>query len=501
MKYVLYWLLLLPLINGAQDINIIPKPNKVELKSGFFNFQKGLNVKVYGDDIKMAEIASLFANQLFASKQWKVPGSTPGSKNIILKKLPGQSDSATNESYTLRIFTDSVLIQASTYHGLFNGCQSATQLFVNSILRNELPCMEIADTPQFAYRGLHLDVCRHFFSKEILMQYIDLMGQLKMNTFHWHLTDDQGWRIEIKKYPLLTSIGAYRTEKDGTRYGGYYSQQDIRDIVDYAAKRYITIIPEIELPGHSSAAIAAYPFLSCNPNEIKQVPTSWGIKKDIYSPGDSTFMFIKDVLDEVCALFPSKFVHLGGDEAPKEAWKKSATAQTIIKQNHLKNEEELQHFFLKKVEDYLSQKGRRAIGWGEIVKGGLSDSVIVMSWLDKSAGIKALEHGNAVIMTPRSYCYFDYPQKLTETKHAWWMLYLGLHQVYNFNPLPHAIKAEKRSLILGGQANVWTEYITDEQELHHQIMPRLAAMAEALWTKAKNYEDFKQRIKNSSPFK
>ena len=361
--------------------------------------------------------------------------------------------------------------------------------------------MEITDTPQFKYRGMHLDVCRHFFNREVVMQYLDLMAKLKMNTFHWHLTDDQGWRIEIKKYPRLASIGGYRTERDGSRYGGYYSQHDIKEIVEYASKRFITIIPEIELPGHSSAAIAAYPFLSCNPNEPKQIPVTWGIKKDIYCPNDSTFKFIKDVLDEVCLLFPSKFIHLGGDEAPKEAWKKSETAQAIIKQKHFKNEEELQHYFLKKAEDYLSLKGRRAIGWGEIVKGGLSDSVVVMSWLNKSAGVKALEHGNSVIMTPRSFCYFDYPQKLGDKKHAWWMLYLGLHKVYNFNPMPHSLKAEKQNLVLGGQANVWTEYITTEEELRHQTMPRLAAMAEALWTKTKNYDDFEQRIKNSSAFK
>ena len=501
MKGLLFFALIFPLLAFSQDIPVIPKPNKVELKSGFLNFRNGLSVKSYGDDERVTSIARLFANSLFGSKQWKVPGSTPAAKNIILKILPSQSDSLTDESYSLRVSADSVILQSHTYKGLFYGCQTATQLFVNSVLTYEIPCMEITDTPQYGYRGLLLDVSRHFFSKEVVKQYIDLMAQLKMNTLHWHLTDDQGWRIEIKKYPRLTEVGAWRSEKDGTKYGGYYTQDDIKEIVAYAAERFITIIPEIELPGHSSAAIAAYPFLSCNPGLPKKVPTAWGIKTDIYCPSDSTFQFLKDVLDEVCVLFPGKFIHMGGDEAPKYAWMHSQFAQALIKKEGLKNEEELQHWFLKKIEDYLALKGKRCVGWGEIVKGGLSNDVVVMSWLDKKAGIKALAHGNEVIMTPRWYCYFDYPQHRSEKKGAWWMLYLELNRVYKFDPLTKKLPAEKQHLILGGQASVWTEYIANEKQLHHQIMPRLAAMAEALWSRHKNFTDFKERVNTSAILK
>ncbi|MDB5281061.1 MAG: Beta-N-acetylhexosaminidase, partial [Bacteroidota bacterium] len=257
-------------------------------------------------------------------------------------------------------------------------------------------------------------------------------------------------------------------------------------------------IPEIEIPGHSSAAIAAYPWLGCNPAKNVEVATTWGIKKDIYCPADSTFNFLKDVLDEVCALFPGKYIHLGGDEAPKEQWKKSAVAQALIKKENLKNEEELQHYFMKLMEDYLITKGKLSIGWGEIVKGGLSDSVVVMSWLDKKAGIKAAEHGNKVIMTPRFFCYFDYPQKLTDKKQAWWMVYLPLRKVYSFNPGVKSLSPEKQKLILGGQANVWTEYMPDQKQLSRRVMPRLAAMAEALWSKDKDFEDFKAHLDMSS---
>jgi hexosaminidase len=492
---IILLLLFFPLFSCTQGISIIPRPSKVEYKEGLFSFAKGVSIKMSGDDEKATTIERLFAEGLFASKEWKAPASTEHAKNVVLQLLPGNG--ATNdESYRLRVYTDSVLIQARSYTGLYYGCQSAIQLFINSVLTYQVPCVEITDTPQYVYRGMHLDVCRHFFPKEVIKQYLNLMGQLKMNIFHWHLTDDQGWRIEIKKYPLLTEKGAWRTEKDGKKYGGYYTQADIKEIVAYAAERYITIVPEIEMPGHSTAAVVAYPWLCCNPNPATQVPVTWGIKKDIYCPTDSTFGFLNDVLDEVSILFPGPYVHLGGDEAPKDEWKKSSVAQALIKKEGLKNEEELQHYFMKRMEDHLLTKGKRCIGWGEIVKGGLSDKTIVMSWLDKSAGIKAMEHGNQVIMTPRFYCYFDYPQNIKTPKQAWWMVYLPLNKVYRFKPLPASANG-KRDLVLGGQANVWTEYITNEKELNRQIMPRLAAMAEALWSKEKDIDDFRSRLKVS----
>jgi hexosaminidase len=342
---------------------------------------------------------------------------------------------------------------------------------------------------------MHLDVCRHFFSKEFVKKYIDQLAYYKINTFHWHLTDDQGWRIEIKKYPKLTEVGAWRTEKDGSKYGGYYTQEDIIEIVEYAKERYITITPEIEMPGHSSAALAAYPYLGCTGQQIT-VPNTWGIKKDIYAPTDTVFKFFEEVMDEVCALFPGRYIHIGGDEAPKTQWKSSPVAQAVMKQYNLKNEEELQHYFMHRVEKYLNSKGKIAIGWGEVVKGGLSDSMVVMSWLSKGAGIKAAKYGNDVIMAPRGYCYFDYPQEGDIAK-AFWMLPLPLKKVYSFNPVPGGLLPKQQKHILGGEATLWTEYVATEAQAEHQLMPRLAALAEALWTSPsrKNYKDFTERLK------
>ncbi|HLP52397.1 MAG TPA: beta-N-acetylhexosaminidase [Chitinophagales bacterium] len=501
MRLLLCLLILLPAAALAQSVDAIPKPAQVEIKSGFFNFSKGLGVKMNEADNESTFIMQYFAHALFKNKRFAVPVSK-NDRNIVLKLLPAKADSATDASYHIRVSPDSVLIEAHTHRGLHYGCQTAVQLFVNSVLTYQLPAMEINDSPNYAWRGLEIDVCRHFFSKEVIKQYIDLLSSLKMNVFHWHLTDDQGWRIEIKKYPKLTEAGAWRTEKDGTKYGGYYAQDDIREVVNYANERYVTIVPEIELPGHSSAAISAYPELSCTPDEPKTVPNRWGIFRDIYCPSDFTFQFIRDVLDEVCELFPGKYIHLGGDEAPKTAWKKSEVAQALIKKEGLKNEEELQHYVLKKMEDYLATKNKTAIGWGEIVRGGLSDSVIVMSWMDKGAGVKAVKQGNRVIMTPRFFCYFDYPEKISDKKGAWYMTYLPVRKVYQFNPAPKTLPVEKQALILGGQANVWTEKISTEQQLYHQTMPRLVAMAEALWSNPlkKDYADFKRRLKGSGVF-
>ena len=499
----LAWSLLFffPLISTAQGIEIIPKPALVEIKPGFFNFGKGLGIKMDEADAESTAILKQFANSLYGNKKFKAPASEQ-EKNIVLQLMPSRADSATDESYRIRVWPDSVLIQAHTHRGLSYGCQSVVQLFVNSLLTNQVPGLEINDHPQYPWRGMELDVCRHFFPKEVVKHYIDVLAQLKMNIFHWHLTDDQGWRIEIKKYPKLTEVGAWRTEKDGTKYGGFYTQEDIKEIVAYASERYVTIVPEIELPGHSSAAIAAYPELSCEPKGEKAVPNTWGIKPDIYCPSDFTFQFLRDVLDEVCGLFPGKYIHLGGDEAPKTAWKKSELAQALIKKEGLKNEEELQHYFLKKVENYLTTKNKIVIGWGEIVKGGLSDSVMVMSWLDKHAGVTATEHNNRAIMTPRFFCYFDYPSGITDKKGAWYMTYLPVKKVYHFNPAVKSVPEEKQKLILGGQANVWTEHIATEKQLQHQIMPRLAAMSEALWTSPalKDYDDFKERLNFSYVF-
>ncbi len=402
-----------------------------------------------------------------------------------------------DEGYKIKVLPTGIVVSANTSHGLYYGMRtldiiSEQQTDDKGIVR--FRCCTIIDYPKYAYRGMHLDVCRHFFSKEVVKKYIDELAKNKMNYFHWHLTDDQAWRIQIKKYPRLTEVGAWRTEKDGSKYGGFYTQEDIKEIVSYAAERNITIVPEIEMPGHSSAAVAAYPWLSCSGKEIN-VPNHWGIFKDIYCPSDTAIGFMRNVLDEVCTLFPGPYIHLGGDEVPKEQWQASPLVQKLKAAKKLANEEEVQHYFMKQMEDYLSTKGKRAIGWGEIVRGGLSSSTIVMSWMGKTAGIKAAQNGNNVIMAPRLFCYFDYPQSKEDKKSAWWMAYLPVKKVYSFSPATGSSKLDSK--VLGGEATLWTEYVTNENRLWHQLKPRIAAMGEALWGTNKNWADFNQRIKRA----
>lgn len=414
--------------------------------------------------------------------------SVPVKNEIIIPKKFTMGE----EGYTIDIDTDGIVIKAENSRGIYYGQQTLAQIIGQQKTEHgvtKIPCGSIRDFPLYEYRGMHLDVCRHFFSKEVVKQFIDEMAMNKMNYFHWHLTDDQGWRIEIKKYPRLTEVGAWRTEVDGSKHGGYYTQDDIREIVNYARERNITIIPEIEMPGHSSAAVAAYPWLSCSGEEI-EVPNTYGIKRDIYCPTDSTFQFLKDVLDEVVELFPGPYVHIGGDEVPKAQWKQSAEVRALKKKHKLKNYEQVQHYFMRQMETYLATKGKRSIGWGEVTRGGLSDSMIVMSWRGRFAGNKAVRKGNKVIMAPRFSCYFDYPQHANEKKPAWWMTYLPLQKVYNFKPSKNIAKLE----IIGGQATLWTEYITTEQQLWYQLKPRMYAMGEALWSGGKDWENFVKKM-------
>jgi hexosaminidase len=410
--------------------------------------------------------------------------------------VTGHMDELGEEGYRLVIEPDTAYVLSCTPRGNYYGLLTYAQmLHAAHSSGHKIPCCRITDYPAYHYRGMHLDVCRHFFSVDFIKKYIDELAYYKINTLHWHLTDDQGWRIEIRKYPQLTETGAWRIEKDGKRYGGYYTQAEIRDIVDYAAARYITIIPEIEMPGHSSAALAAYPYLGCTGRAIG-VPHTWGIKRDIYAPTDTVFGFFRDVMDEVCALFPSHYIHIGGDEAPKAQWRSSPIAQAVIREQHLAGEQELQYYFMHHVERYLSGKGRRAIGWGEVVRGGLSDSITVMSWLSYGAGVKAARHGNDAIMAPRTFCYLDYPQTIRDPLRAIWMLYLPLRKAYHYDPMPRGLTDSEQRHILGGEATLWTEYVTTEQQAWHQLLPRLAALSEAMWTKQerKDYRDFCQRL-------
>ncbi len=387
-----------------------------------------------------------------------------------------------NEGFRLYVDSISATLTANTPTGMYYGIQTAKELsFYDSTSGfYYLHGVDVTDYPEFAYRGMHLDVCRHFFSKEVVKLYIDELAKSRINYFHWHLTDDQGWRIEIKKYPRLTETGAWRTETDGTKYGGYYTQAEIKEVVAYATERHITVIPEIEMPGHSSAAVAAYPWLSCGQQAIS-VPNRWGIFKDIYCPNDSVFHFLCNVLDEVCSLFPSPYIHIGGDEVPKEQWKQSASVKALMQKEHLKNYEQVQHYFMKTMEAYLLTKGKRSIGWGEVTRGGLSDSMIVMSWRGKVAGARAARKGNQVIMAPRFSCYFDYPQTWKEKKAAWWMTRLTVKKVRHFKPYTSLLSKTKNKNIVGVEATLWTEYVPNEKQLWHQLQPRLKEFGRVLW--------------------
>jgi hexosaminidase len=386
------------------------------------------------------------------------------------------------EGYRLHIDSAQAILSANTNTGLYYGIQTAKALTVFDSTNNfyYVHGVNITDYPEFAYRGMHLDVCRHFFLKETVKRYIDELAKSRINYFHWHLTDDQGWRIEIKKYPRLTEVGAWRTEKNGTKYGGYYTQADIKEVVAYAAERHITVIPEIEMPGHSSAAVAAYPWLSCAQQPIT-VPNRWGIFSDIYCPNDSVFQFLRDVLDEVCTLFPSPYIHIGGDEVPKQQWKESGAVKALMQSEQLRNYEQVQHYFMKTMESYLLTKGKNCIGWGEVTRGGLSDSMVVMNWRGKLAGVKAARKGKRVIMASRFSCYFDYPQTWKEKKAAWWMTRITQKKVSRFQPYSPLLSKTKYKNIIGAQATLWTEYVPNEKQLWHQLQPRLTEFGKVLW--------------------
>lgn len=472
-------------------INIIPKPQEVKVLDG--NFTINSSTKILCDD-KTEMIAKYFADEvdgLFGIKL-KTENSTVNSEtNVIILRLSKLDHSNSKEAYHLNITKDKILITANEPNGIFYGIQSLRQLLpVEKNLKNKkeliVPAVDIKDYPRFVHRGLNLDCCRHFMEKDFVKRYIDLLAYHKMNVLHWHLTEDQGWRIEIKKYPELTEIGAFRKYDDGTVYGGYYTQEEIKEVVEYAASRFITVIPEIELPGHSTAAIATYPHLSCTGGPF-DVGTLWGIYKDIYCAGnEETFMFLEDVLSEVIELFPSTYIHIGGDEAPKDRWKECAKCQQRIKDESLADEHELQSYFVTRMERFLNSKGRQIIGWDEILEGGLAPGATVQSWRGTKGAIEAAKMGHDVIVSPTSHCYFDYNIETTDVP-----------KVYSFDPVPPELNDEEVKHVLGTEGNMWTEYAPQEV-VDHRLFPRLVALSEVAWTKLdnKNYDDFKNRLQN-----
>lgn len=483
------------------QLPVIPRPESVQMLDGSFTISTGTTIHADAPVRPLAEFLQTALQDLPAAQV------SPDSKTASAIWL-GTGSLGKDEAYVLEVTPDRIRITGNDAAGVFYGIQSLLQLAGQSPV---IPACRIADSPRFAYRGLHLDVGRNMFSLNFLKKYIDLMAFYKLNTFHWHLTEDQGWRIEIKKYPELQRVAAYRDETiighkkdsphrfDGVRYGGFYTQEEVKELVQYAAERYITIIPEIEMPGHASAALAAYPHLGCR-GEGYRTATFWGVFDEVFCAGkDSTFLFLEDVLDEVLALFPSKYIHIGGDECPKARWKECPHCQKRIKDHHLEDEHELQSYFIRRIEKYLNGRGREIIGWDEILEGGLSPNATVMSWRGEAGGVESARQRHRVIMTPESHLYFDYYQSLDPgepTAAAW---FTPLDKVYNYEPYPQELEPEFHPYIMGVQGNVWSEYMADSARVEYMAFPRALALAETAWTPAgqKDYPGFLERLRQN----
>ncbi len=505
--------------SNSQSLNIIPAPVKAEVKQGSFTITP--DTKIITTSIAADKSAAFLNDYLKHFYGFELKTSKKQTGNAINLALVHTVNSIIPGAYNMNVSSNNVSIEGNDEQGIFYGIQTLIQLLPTEKSNSlQIQQCSIIDSPRFAYRGMHLDCGRHFFSVDFVKQYIDFLAMHKMNTFHWHLTEDQGWRIEIKKYPKLTQVGGCRngtiighhpgTGNDDTKYCGYYTQTQIKDIVKYAADRYITIIPEIEMPGHASAAIAAYPQLSCFPNENtpiakgvtwggdstgKKVQQSWGVYPDVFAPTDYTFKFLEDVLNEVMTLFPSKYIHIGGDECPKDYWKRSAFCQQLIKDSGLKNEEGLQSYFIQKIEKYLNSKGRSIIGWDEILEGGIAPNATIMSWRGEDGGIEAAKQHHKVIMTPGSYVYIDHAQSKQEDSLTIGG-YLPVETVYNYEPLPKELPADEQKYIVGAQGNLWTEYIANDAKAEYMLLPRIDALSEVLWSpqQNKNWDDFKNRL-------
>lgn len=500
--------------NTAADYNIIPLPNDLIIQSGSFILQGEVPVFISSDSVSKTVFDYL--------------GSSLKNTTIILKQVSEVNeasvsfvidDSFSDEAYSLNVSSDKIEIKGNKNGaGLFYGVQSLLQLMPAEIYNSEqeklakieIPAVAINDSPRFSYRGAMMDVGRNFMPKEFVLKFIDMIAMYKMNRFHFHLTDDQGWRIEIKKYPKLTEIGSYRKQTqvghcdyywprryDGKEKRGFYTQEEIKEIVKYASERFITVVPEIEMPGHASAALASYPELSCGLGKTYVVRDYFDVFDEVFCPKEHTFAFLEDVLTEVIDLFPSHYIHIGGDECPKKAWKKCTHCQALMKKKGLKDEEALQSMFIHRIEKFVNSKGRDIIGWDEILEGGLAPNATVMSWRGEKGGIAAAKQHNKVIMTPGRYCYLDYYQENPEyASVAAIGGFLPLDSVYAYNPLPAELTEEEQSYVIGVQGNVWGEYIQTPEHFEYVAFPRLLAMAEVQWTKLdkKDLNQFTHRL-------
>lgn len=480
-------------------MNIIPKPKKIIEKPGVFEIKPDTRILFESGNEAAQRTAEFLARKINTASGYELPinpvAISEAVVGAILLTSSGASPTLGDEGYQLLVDDNSVTLRASRPAGLFYGMQTIRQLLPPEIesaqvlaanFNGSLPCVQIEDQPSFPWRGMLLDCCRHFMTKEFVKRYIDLLAFYKMNRFHWHLTEDQGWRIEIQKYPALTEISAWRKEADGTVYGGFYTQDDIHEVVQYAKERFVTVIPEIELPGHSQAALAAYPQLSCTGGPF-EVGTEWGIYKEVYCAGnEATFQFLENVLTEVISLFPAPYIHIGGDECPKERWQSCPKCQQRIKKEGLKDEFELQSYFIKRIEKFLNARDRQIIGWDEILEGGLAPGATVQAWRNVDGAITAAKSGHNAIVSPVTHAYFDHDISKT-----------NLATTYDFHPVPAGLNATETKYILGGECNMWTERAPQET-VDSKMFPRLLGICEGLWTgpKNKDFDQFRARVAN-----
>ncbi len=483
------------------DVRIIPQPDKMSIEPSMVKFPTQRTVYMdKGDSLLL--LAGAYLCEKLGYSDMNFEGKNPG--HCIYLDVVTPRDGANPDAYTLVTNKNGIVIQGNSARGVFYGIQTLLQLLPPDVYDRgiemgktlKIPQVSIQDEPRYGWRGMHLDVGRHQYSVEFIKKYIDMLAMHKMNVFHWHLTEDQGWRIEIKKYPRLTEIGSIRKNADGTTYGGFYTQDQIREVVKYARSRFIDVMPEIEMPGHSVAALAAYPELSCTGGPF-EVRTAWGVSEDVYCAGkEATFAFVQDVLSEVIALFPYKYLHIGGDECPKSRWAKCPDCQKRMKTEGLKDEMELQSYFIRRIEKFLIANNRSLVGWDEILEGGLAPEATVMSWRGEAGGIEAAKQGHDVIMSPTSTCYFDFYQGDPRFEPKAIGGFLALEKVYSYEPTPDVLTAQEGKHVLGAQGNVWTEYIPTEKQVEYMALPRMSALAEVVWSPkdVRDYEKFLFRM-------
>jgi hexosaminidase len=511
-KIVPMFLITWPLFSMAQPAGIIPQPVSIHFDGGSFIVDGNTSLRFNAADKDLAAAAGFFQSCIRSVSAYNLPFNAKKGKAIEFRL--GKTPEIGDEGYLLQVTPTAVKITANKKAGIIYAFQTILQTLpaIRTNAQLSIPAMQVKDYPRFQWRGMHLDVSRHFFSPELVKEYINLMATYKMNTFHWHLSDDQGWRIEIKKYPELTSVAAWRVDqtdkvwgdrpqaKEGepATYGGYYTQEQVKDIIRYAAERNITIVPELDVPGHSAAAIAAYPYLSCT--QQRQLPMTGGnytgVSSNLCPGNDSVFTFLQNVYGEVINLFPSKYIHIGGDEVDKTAWKLCPKCQARMKGLNLKNEEELQSYFIRRMEKFIVGKKRKMIGWDEILEGGLAPEATVMSWRGEAGGIAAAKMNHNVVMTPGNPVYFDHYQADPATEPLAIGGFNTLKKVYDYEPIPSELTQHQANFVLGAQANLWAEYITTPAHVEYMVLPRMLALAEVVWSpkEGRDWESFNERL-------